>query len=200
MYAVPSNIESMDKQLLAAFHTITNPGLDWTAWILSTAGWLGLCFWILVIVLWRGRGLRPAAFEIALAMVIGGIVAEILKHSLHRLRPDVLYPQYVHLPIANLWDSHYSFPSGHAVLAAAAGVAALLALKNRYCWLLVVLALAIGWARIYQGVHWPSDVLIGLVIGTVSAVVSHLAMRKLAALPVLSDHRESSANPRGTWL
>jgi undecaprenyl-diphosphatase len=172
----------MDQSWLAAAHVITNPALDWIAWTLSTMGWLGGVYWLFALVLWW-RGMKSAAVQITMAMVLGGVVAEVLKHATHRLRPDTIYPQFVHLPLHNLWDAKYSFPSGHAVLAAAASVAAVLALRSRGAWVLVMLALAIAWSRIYQGMHWPTDVIAGLLIGVMSAVVSHLVVKAALRLP-----------------
>ena len=61
-----------------------------------------------------------------------------------------------------------SFPSGHAATSFAGATLLALALP-RLAWPLLVLAAAIGWSRVYVGVHWPSDVLAGALLGAALA-------------------------------
>ena len=63
-------------------------------------------------------------------------------------------------------ETSYSFPSGHAAFFAA--LAMVVFLYNRKAgWIYFSAALFIGFARIYTGVHWPLDVLGGLILGAV---------------------------------
>ncbi len=64
----------------------------------------------------------------------------------------------------------YSFPSGHTGSSFASGVVLFLGLPKKYSVLFLVLAGLIGFSRLYVGVHYPSDVLGGAVIGTVIAI------------------------------
>lgn len=114
-------------------------------------------------VLYRRRQLVDAAF---LPVVLGGaeLLNLILKLSFHRSRPEVAL---VHLDT-------YSFPSGHAMISAAAyGALAYLAwgrLRRRRSRMLLaggttVLIALIGFSRLYLGVHYLSDVLAGIAGG-----------------------------------
>ena len=118
---------------------------------------------VVFVILYRRRLLVQAAL---LPLVLGGaeLLNLILKLSFHRTRPDVAFVQI---------DS-YSFPSGHAMISAAAyGALAYLAwphLRTHRRRALLVAATAlvvalIGFSRLYLGVHYLSDVLAGVAGG-----------------------------------
>ena len=72
-----------------------------------------------------------------------------------------------------------SFPSGHTATSfACATVIALLV--PRAAPLVFLLALAIGYSRLYVGVHWPTDVLGGVVVGVATALLLLAAARRLS--------------------
>ncbi len=111
---------------------------------------------------WRGAILLPVA------MLGAGVLDVALKLAFRRVRPTAFfdYP----LP------GSYSFPSGHALFAFCffAMGAALLAPRLRYLALrrlvwatAVIFVVAIGFSRIYLGVHYPSDVLAGYTVGLI---------------------------------
>ena len=104
----------------------------------------------------------------------------ILKELFHRVRPDI-----VHLVQAG----GYSFPSGHAMVAAAfygvIGYLLWLNLRNysKPSWYVVlftfVLILAIGISRIYLGVHFASDVIAGYAAGGVWAIACIIGLKEI---------------------
>jgi len=99
------------------------------------------------------------------AFVIELPVYLLLKNSVKRLRPFERYPQVSFLIQP---PDHYSFPSGHT---AAAFLMAHI-LSWQFAWLalpLYVLASLIGYSRIYLRVHYPSDVIFGMLLGLLSA-------------------------------
>jgi undecaprenyl-diphosphatase len=110
-------------------------------------------------LLWR----RPWLFFLILS---ADAVAELLSLGLRdwigRKRPPLVYPEpkpLVHVPHSG------SFPSGHASIAFAC--ATVLAWKvPRLALPAFVLAAAIAWSRVYDGVHWPLDVLGGAALGS----------------------------------
>jgi undecaprenyl-diphosphatase len=84
-----------------------------------------------------------------------------LKDLVERTRPFIAHPQ-----IAPLYVVHSSsFPAGHAATAFA-GATLLSYLVPRAALGFLFLAAAIGYSRVYVGVHYPSDVLAGVLMGT----------------------------------
>lgn len=83
--------------------------------------------------------------------------------------PDIHYVEGVQLHAA------HSFPSGHTTGAFALFIAlALLSKRPLWQMLFLITALLVGYSRLYLGQHFAIDVLVGSVIGTVSALVSYL--------------------------
>jgi undecaprenyl-diphosphatase len=71
----------------------------------------------------------------------------------------------------------HAFPSGHAATAFA-GATVLSALVPRAAPAFYVLAAAIGYSRLYVGVHWPLDVVAGAVLGVATALLLLVAVRR----------------------
>ena len=157
----------------------------------------------------RALGQRLAL--LALVAVPAALALNILLgHLVFEPRPFVSHPTVVHRLIAHAADA--SFPSDHeAVAAAIAAVLVIAALLIRgrerrnmpassatparaYTWpgrlasvfaaLAVVIAAAIGLARIYVGVHYPGDILGGALCGVIGALVA-LALLRIAE-PILA--------------
>lgn len=126
------------------------------------------------------QGLRRTAAFIVIASVGGWVVNALLKELFRRPRPDVV----PHLSqVLSL-----SFPSGHAMTSAAVYLtlgALLMRVADRratkiYCMTCAMLmAGLIGITRVYLGVHYPSDVLAGWLVGLSWALVCWLIERAL---------------------
>jgi len=96
----------------------------------------------------------------------------VLKHYIHRTRPDTLY-------VSNMFFKSSSFPSGHAFGAAVLyGLLGYLASTHLPgAWhiavpiLLGIFALLIGVSRVYLGAHYPTDVLAGWLLGVLATAI-----------------------------
>jgi len=119
---------------------------------------------------------------------IADVIGLGLKQLVDRPRPETTLPQADPL----LHASGPSFPSGHATTAFA-GATILALLLRRAVPALFVLAAGIAFSRVYVGVHYPSDVLAGAVLGSAVALA---AVRLLRAPRRLSAPRPRSARTR----
>jgi undecaprenyl-diphosphatase len=136
------------------------PRISWTG--------NGTCYPLLAAVLLAvdpvvGRGFLTAALA---AFSIELPVYKIIKQSVKRDRPCESLPGVEGRVTPS---DQFSFPSGHT--AAAFLIATLLG--NAYPLLLPIAgawALAVGFSRIYLGVHYPTDVVAGMLLGTLSAL------------------------------
>lgn len=91
-------------------------------------------------------------------------VTELIRHFYHRLRPFMVYGD-IHKLVS---DNAYSFPSGHAAFFFAFAMAIYFYNKRWGAWFFVAATL-ISIGRVAVGVHYPSDILGGAVVGIASA-------------------------------
>jgi membrane-associated phospholipid phosphatase len=100
-------------------------------------------------------------------LFISGAITQSLKFLVKRERPFIRYPQY----FSDRYDGGgYSFPSGHTSSAFCTATSLSLYFPKWYVIVLGYLwAASVGWARMYQGVHYPSDVFVGALVGAGSA-------------------------------
>lgn len=95
-------------------------------------------------------------------------------------RPWVLSNRIEPVRIAKIQSGGYSFPSGHSSSAAAfwGGLAFILRKHKLPCAILILVALLIGFSRNFLGVHTPSDVFVGLLIGVVFIFLVYKVFKK----------------------
>lgn len=101
------------------------------------------------------------------SLVVSTIITTGLKYSIKRDRPFVTYPDIVKLSPAG----SPSFPSGHTSMAFSTATSLSLAVPKWYVAVPAHLwAGAVGYSRMHLGVHYPTDVFFGALIGSGSAV------------------------------
>lgn len=160
--AGPAGVPEFDRKGLLLAHAARSGPLDAT---LSVATWLGSLFVLLPLAvaasawLWRG-GMRREAGFVVVALAGASLLAHAAKALALRPRPEF------HAWLASP-DSQWSFPSAHA-MQAAAFVVALLAVAPlvpaRRRWAVAAgfaAVLLVAASRVYLQVHYPSDVLAG---------------------------------------
>ncbi len=119
----------------------------------------------------KDKALQKDAFCIAGSFVLNTIVTQAAKHSIKRERPYQTYSFIIKRTDA---DINTSMPSGHSSSAFFTSTALSLRYKKWYVIAPSYLyAASVAWARMYQGVHYPSDVFVGAVVGSASAWVGY---------------------------
>lgn len=161
--------QQLDESVLLWLNARATPQLDVAALEITSLG-SGTVVWTVVFIasafLWSSRH-RYSVVLLWVAVAGGAVLNLVLKAAFDRPRPD-LFP----------WRTPYagqsSFPSGHAMTAVVVywTLAYLItrleptALLRRLTWALVAMVIVlIGVSRLYLGVHYPSDVLAGFVVG-----------------------------------
>ncbi len=141
-------------------------------WIFITSladkGW----FWILLaVILLFFRKTRVVGVTALVALMINHVMTNmILKDLIARPRPYTVSPEIVTL-IKQL--SSYSFPSGHTSSSFAAAFVIHRMLPKKAGVPALILAAMIGFSRMYVGVHYPTDVLGGVVVAFMCSVWAH---------------------------
>ena len=124
--------------------------------------WIALSFLLLIPKPTRRIGITALA-----ALVIGALITNVaLKHLIARTRP---YEVIHGLTLLIEKQSDYSFPSGHTCASFAAAGVYWRMMPKKYSVPLLILAVLVAFSRLYVGVHYPSDVLGGLLVGLFAA-------------------------------
>lgn len=129
--------------------------------LIFIARWLIYLLIVLVgligIIKWGNLPTLKILFTVSVSFA----TAEVLKYVFNIARPDAVTPLFVFDP---------AFPSGHT--AAVATLGALVFRRNKLLgFLLFILSLIIGWARVLLGVHYPIDIVGGFILGVFLGVV-----------------------------
>lgn len=167
-------LEQLNFTLLDAIQTLRTPVGDWLMPLVTALGNGGVLWIAIGVLLWLS-GRRRAALLVLLGLAIEAVCCNlVLKPLIDLPRPFEVRPD-----MALLIDppSDASFPSGHTGAAFAAVTGLWLGGVRRW-WVALILAIAIAFSRLYLYVHYPTDVLGGVVLGIASALLA----AKLVAL------------------
>ena len=170
----------MELQVLDALQTVHNPVLDTLMCAITRLGDAGI-FWILLcmVLLILPKTRRSGVILMAALLVDLVICNGILKPLVHRIRPfDV--KTGIELLVKRPID--FSFPSGHTAASFASVMALYLAGEKRLWIPALVLAVLIAFSRLYLYVHYPTDVLGGVVIGVMAGALGYWLVKKVSEL------------------
>lgn len=152
---------------------------------ISFLGKDGIILILLSLALMLFRPTRRFGTAMLFGLAIGALFTNVvLKVAIARPRPyadesSVFYQLW--LLVGQNVESDKSFPSGHTTAAFATMTAVFLVGDKRYSWLAFLFAFLMGLARIYLVVHFPSDVLGGIIVGVIAGILGTLAAKRFPA-------------------
>ena len=166
---MPDALLQLDGQLLVAIQGLHMAWLDPVISFYTKLGDAGLLWIALSLAMLFHKPTRKAGALALGAMILGLIVTNLtIKPLISRRRPWLDWPI---IPLVTEKDPN-SFPSGHTCAAFAAAMVWVRTLpQKRDRVIAAVMAVLMGLSRLYVGVHYPSDVLAGAVIGALCAWV-----------------------------
>ena len=186
-------IESIRALLDSLAVSFDLPVLDWIAanlWcpvldvampIITLLGDAGI-FWIAVSVLFMiTKKYRKTGIGMMLALMMGLLVCNIwLKPTVARMRPYDFQMEYFlkEIPLLAGAMHDFSFPSGHTIASFEAAVVILL--NNKKLGIAaMILACLIAFSRLYLYVHYPTDVICSVILGTAFAFLGNFLAGKI---------------------
>lgn len=206
MLALFDSFLQFDLAVFQWIQSIQNEFLDMLMVFITTLGNAGAVFIVLGLGLLFTKKYRKAGFSVIVALLIMLICNDLfLKEFFARPRPfnlfelnpekyafwgaEYVYPELVGKP------SSFSFPSGHTASAFAAAIA-LLWHDRKLGVPVTVFAALMGFSRIYVEVHYCTDVIAGVISGTVCALIAVLVAKFV--FPVLDNSFTKLSEKRKT--
>ena len=185
----------IDTEILLAINGWHAPWADTLMWIISAkATWIPLYVLLIGLLVWRYR--KPAmtgvkwlqrvpacvVMIVMIAMAVGAadfIASGILKDLIARPRPTRVPELEGVLHLVNGYRSgRYGFVSSHAANTMACALLFSLIWRNKIATVSLMLWVAANcYSRMYLGVHYPTDVLGGLIVGSLVGGVAYWVLR-----------------------
>lgn len=166
----------MELQFLEFLESIHSPILDKIMVFITSLGNGGIVWIVIALILFfqRDKKYKREALYISLGLIIFSIIGLlILKPLIGRPRPFTVgnFDLLIKKPMGS------SFPSGHtgSSFAAAWGI---FHFRKKEGILALILACLIGFSRMYLSVHYPTDVLAGIVVGILSSIEARTLVKK----------------------
>lgn len=137
---------------------------------------------------------KKKATTLILAYCSSSILAQVAKRIFDLPRPRLLLEQmniqYLNYVPGIDVHSHHSFPSGHTTSAFAMATVMVLVYKKRKLSLpCILLAILVGYSRIYLAQHFPIDVFFGIILGVFCALISYYQVYDLKLFRMLKAVR-----------
>ncbi len=171
----------MDQEIFHFInYTMSNVVLDFLMPLVSNKWIWGPLYLIFIWIAYKKfkvQAWKPILF-ILLSYLLTELSSNAFKHLLKRQRPNQIEGMYAIKRVEG--GSGYATPSAHAAnhFAIALVVGVVLFLGKSWRILLLIWAVLIGFSRIYNGVHFPSDVLTGFALGGLIAFLLILVWQK----------------------
>lgn len=181
-----SKIQDMDMQVLSLFNDSDNIMLDQMVQILTSGlTWIPLYVMLFFVVMRNNETMGQIALVVGSAifcvLFADGLVDGIIKQLAERWRPsnDPTFKYMVQV-VDDIRPKGYSFCSAHAANTMSLAVFFSLLIRSKMLTItLVIWSLINCWTRLYLGVHYPSDILCGMIIGIIVGILVYLLYYKI---------------------
>lgn len=181
-----SKIQDMDMQVLSLFNGSDNIMLDQMVQILtSDLTWIPLYVMLFFVVMRNNETMGQIALVVGSAifcvLFADGLVDGIIKQLAERWRPsnDPTFKYMVQV-VDDIRPKGYSFCSAHAANTMSLAVFFSLLIRSKMLTItLVIWSLINCWTRLYLGVHYPSDILCGMIVGIIVGILVYLLYYKI---------------------
>jgi undecaprenyl-diphosphatase len=185
-------IESLDHRVTLFINSLNNSFLDEIMWLISSTSF-GIPFYILfVFLLIRIYDPRQIIFSL-LALILVVSLCDLsakyfFKEVFERYRPshNLILRDQLHL-VNNYTGGKYGFVSSHAANMAGLSLMVYFFLKQRFVkivYLLVPFVLLVSYSRVYLGVHYVSDVFVGMFLGVLISFTLYKLIEKIKILKI----------------
>ena len=156
----------MQEKILYFFNDISTPVLDNIAELVTMLG--EQYFFILIISFIYWNVSKKEGFKLSAAFIFSALLNSVLKISFHSERPFEKLERIGGKRIETA--TGYSFPSGHTQGATVFFITlSQIVRRGWFTIIAVILMLAVGVSRVYLGVHWPVDVVGGIIFGIITS-------------------------------
>lgn len=181
-----SKIQDMDMQVLSLFNGSDNIMLDQMVQILTSGlTWIPLYVMLFFVVMRNNETMGQIALVVGSAifcvLFADGLVDGIIKQLAERWRPsnDPTFKYMVQV-VDDIRPKGYSFCSAHAANTMSLAVFFSVLIRSKMLTItLVIWSLINCWTRLYLGVHYPSDILCGMIIGIIVGILVYLLYYKI---------------------
>ena len=182
----------LDRQLFLFLNSLNSPFWDQIMWIISAIlTWIPLYLAILIALAVRyKRKFLVLVLMIIIAITLSDQISVIIKNSAHRPRPshEPAMSGLVHV-VNNYRGGSYGFVSSHAANCFTVAVLSLSLIRKRWFTICILFwAFVVSYSRIYLGVHYPGDVLLGSLLG-ITIGWGIFKLYKLVDLKLLPEYK-----------
>ncbi|SHK79996.1 undecaprenyl-diphosphatase [Selenomonas ruminantium] len=129
--------------------------------LITNIGHYGAIWLVIAVIMALHQSTREQGILTLSALLLSGGIAECIKHLVMRPRPFLQIPELTPLGVP---PHSFSFPSGHTVCAFAAAFILWRTCKGWPRFFFLFFAVIMAFSRLYAGVHYPTDVLAGIIV------------------------------------
>lgn len=164
-------ILNLDREVFLYLNNLGSENWDWF-WLFITNKWASIPLYVLLLfLLYKKIGWKATLISmliIALMITSTDQLANVFKHGFMRPRP--CKEAFAHTRFIAVRCGRYGFFSAHAASSFALAILLGNILKKHYKYALLgmfIWALVVSYSRIYVGVHYPGDLLVGMFFGSI---------------------------------